>query len=632
METTSVTRRRKLWLLCSALGLAALVVFLVHQSISREVDLALAEAARPPEGLAVEEIPSHRLEQGRARLWSETSRATDGGSLGGGLLIATAGGLVEAGGGAARSSMDSLNGLLDHDLTALAVEGQVAALGTRSGVVSLLEGGQARSLRIDGSRHGAVLDLRWYRSVLYIATADGTLIELRGQRATAILPRVEGGITALAESPEGLLAAGGDGAIYRVAGDRLEVVARVSEGTQRLTALAWHGEDLIAGSATGLLRHDRAGNLEPIRQDLFVTSLLSEAGQLLVGTFDGGVVVFEGSRLAESPRRRLLSGRRVDRLRRVDGQTMAFGPGLAAVLEPGGEPRLIELPRGVASGHLTALAFDGQRRLWVGYFDDGVDVLDASGEVVRHLPEPELARMSSVNALLFDAEARTMLVATSHGLLEVGEAEVRTVTSDDGLIGDSVTAIGLTPEGRVYATSQGVTLAPREGGAMRSVYAFHGLPSNRIYAVAGRAGRLLVGTLGGLAELEGLRVAQIWRAGPGGVAANWCVALAPSAEGVYVGSIGGGVDLLEGERVTPLGPRGERFSVNSGAMLLLDEVLLVGSLERGLLVWDRRERVWRELEQPLPGASVTALTADDEHLYVGTDRGLLRLELEAIER
>lgn len=626
-----MTRQQKIWLIGLGLGLGAGLIWLAHLSVSREVDLALAQASQPADALSVVEIPSHRCPFQGTALWAETTRAADGASLGGRVLIATAGGLLGAGGGGARTLLDGLDGPIDHDLTAVAADGTVAALGTRSGAVSLLEGDQIRSLSIEEGRFGAVNDLRWHRSALYVATASGTLVRVRGEQATALSPQVEGGLTALAQDPEGsLAAAGGDGVAYRVAGDRLEAIARV-EPPQRLTALAWHRGELIAGTSTGLLRHDGQGALAPVRDDLFVTSLLSHDDQLLVATFDNGLAAFEGSRLAGTPRRRVLADRRVDRLRLIDGRPVAFGPGLAAVLELGGEARRIELPRGLSGNHITALALDEARRLWVGHFDQGVDVLDRRGEVVRHLPGPELDQMSSVNALRYDPEARAMLVATSHGVLVAGESGLRTLTRDDGLIGEAVTDILLTRAGRVFATSQGVTLAPAGGGALRSIYAFHGLPSNRVYALAGGPERLLAGTLGGLAELEGLEVRGVRRAGPSGLAANWCVALAAGREGVYVGTIGGGVDLVEPDRVTRLTTGdNEPFSVNPGALLLLDEALLVGTLERGLLIWDRRERTWRESEQPLPGASVTALLADDEHLYVGTDRGLLRLEREAI--
>lgn len=623
-------RSRKILALSIGLVLVACVLWVVHRSVDREIDLALAEAARPPDELLVVEMPFHRpavAERGGAKLWVHGAAVNDGASFGGRLLAATTGGLVELGHGKARRVRDVLTGLPDHNLTSLAVRGSEVALGTRTGIISFLEGEHLRSLRIDESRHGAVMDLRWHRASLYAATSSGHLLRLTGNRAVRIPPRIEGGITSLVEGAEGLLAAGGDGVVYQVMGETMEVVARIEDGPQRINALTRHGDTLLVGTSTALLRTDGSGGLVSVRENLFVTALLSLQGRLLVATFDQGILVLEGARLDGTPRQRLLEGQRVDRLRLVDDRPMAFGPSLAAVIEPGSPPRSLDLPSGLASQHITALAFDDRARLWVGHFDEGVDVLDDRGEVATHLPSPDLARLQSVNALLYDQHSRNMLVATSHGVLEVSDGDVSVLDRDDGLIGEAVTALLVTDRHRVFATSQGITLAPRNESEMRSIYAFHGLPSNRVYALGGSAERLLAGTLGGLAELEGLRVRGVTRAGPAGLAANWCSAIATSSEGIYVGTTGGGVDLVSSTGVAHLrhGARGGRFSVSPGAMLLLDEVLLVGTLERGLLVYDRREGEWLDIEQPFPGAAVTALAADDEHCYLGTDRGLLRI-------
>jgi hypothetical protein len=613
-------------------GAAAL--WLGHREVGRDVDLALAAAARETDGLPVVEIPPPEPvagRGGRTRLWADTTSATDGGGLGGVMLVATAGGLIEVGAGSARTIGDVLSGLPDHDLTALAARGRQVAVGARSGAVSTLAGDRFRTLRIDGGRHGAILDLAWWGPALYIATASGSVIRLQGDHADLLPPRIQGGVTALVDSSGGLIATGGDGVVYRVAGDALEVLARTDGGPVRLTGAAWVGETLVVGTATGLLRANGHGRLETLRDGLIVTCLLAHRDRLLVGTIDSGVAVLDGASPGDQPLERLLPGRRVDRLRTIDGRPVAFGPDLVAVLGTGGEPRLVELPRGLSSGHVSALAFDDQHRLWVGHFNHGVDVLDDRGSVVRHLPPPELESMSSVNALAFDPRTRTMLVATSHGVLEAGDAEVVTISRDDGLIGDAVTAVLVNDAARIYATSQGITVAPSGADEPRSIYAFHGLPSNRVYALSGSPDRMMVGTLGGLAEVDGTRVGAVRRAGPRGLQANWCSALAQGAEGVYVGTTGGGVDLVTSRSVTRLeAPDGGRFSVSPGGLLLLDDVLLVATLERGLLAYDRREREWLSLPQPMPGAAVTALVADSESLYVGTDRGLMRIDLPAL--
>lgn len=645
----AMTRRRQLvGPICVGLGVGALALVFAHLSVSRRIDEAIAEAASPRGEMRVELLTAHRFpHDAQERLWTNTQSTTDGCMLGDHLHIATSGGLVEIAGASTnvRTSMSDA-GLADHDLTAVVSRagGGASALGTRSGVVAVIESSSVRSVRIDDGRRGGVVDLVWADSGIIVATTSGALIRLDADLGSASLiePVVEGGLAALAQSSDGLLVAGGDSAVYRVEGDRMVPIMVPTEGRQiRLTALAYRDHRLLLGSPTGLLTSPVEGRLEPLREGIFVTSILTQGELVYVGTFDQGVLVLDAARLSGTPVRRLLPGRRIHRLRLVDGQPMAFGTGFAARLDATlGVVQELELPRGIASNHVSSLALDDRHRLWVGHFSDGIDVLDGD-ELLRRLPGRELAHLSNVNAMAFDGVTHSMLVATSRGVLEVSESETDVLDSDDGLIGHNVTALLVGDDERVFATNRGLTVATRSGGEVRSLYAFHGLPSNRLYALAravdgvvgdGEAA-LVVGTLGGVALLDGLRVTKTIRAMAGGLRANWCSALAATAEGIYVGTTGGGVDLWRSDgRVEGIAlPGGGQATVNPGAMLVVGDSLLVGTAERGILVYDRRRREWVELERSMLDVSVTAFALDDRSLYVGTDRGLLRLRREWID-
>ena len=639
-----MSRRARLlqWI---ALGAAAATAAGVaaHLVVSRRVDDAIA-AAVPVEGaLALESIP-RPTEASRAgalsRLWTSTSDAHDAALVDGRLLVATSGGLVEFTGDRAQRELTAWSnpGMADHDVTAVVGRGGRLLLGTRSGLVVLLEGDRARSVRLSDGRLGAVVDLAFYEGAFYVATTSGVVARLDPElrRAASLSPTIDGGATALVAGPSGLFVAGADGIVRRAEGDQLVQVAAPGEGdrSRRLTALALRDGELIVGSASSLLRVTEAGRLEVAREDQFVTSLLALADRLVVATFDRGVAVLDADRPA-SPERRLLPGRRVDRLRLVDGRVVAIGPGLVAVLDAdlGGAERL-ELPSELASNHITALAIDERRRLWVGHFDDGVDLLSSSGERLRHLPGPEEAQLSAVNDLTLDEAAGAMLVATSHGVLEIRDDDFELIDGDDGLIGEAVSTVLIDDDRRYFATSRGLSVALRASGEVRSIYAFHGLPSNRLTALTLHDDELYVGTLGGVAIVNTeLHVVERMSAGPGGLQANWAAALIEAPEGVYVGTTAG-VDLVaEGAEVRRLElPGRARVTVNPGAMLRLDGVILVGTQEHGLLIFHRDRAEWVDFEQPLPGASITALAADDGALYLGTTRGLLRLDREALDR
>jgi ligand-binding sensor domain-containing protein len=185
------------------------------------------------------------------------------------------------------------------------------------------------------------------------------------------------------------------------------------------------------------------------------------------------------------------------------------------------------------------------------------------------------------------------------------------------------------------ATNAGVTVFGADGVA-RSLYALQGLPNNHCFAVAyGEGGRLFVGTLGGLSILSPeLSVERNVLAAPDGLGAAWVTALAGTPEGMYAGTYGGGVTLVSASgAATALGPnlRGRLVRVNPGAMALAGDRLYVGTLEDGLWVFERGGKRWRRLDAPLGSMNVTAIAVDATSVWIGTDRGAVRVEKDVLE-
>jgi ligand-binding sensor domain-containing protein len=65
--------------------------------------------------------------------------------------------------------------------------------------------------------------------------------------------------------------------------------------------------------------------------------------------------------------------------------------------------------------------------------------------------------------------------------------------------------------------------------------------------------------------------------------------------------------------------------INPNAMLVTPARVYAGSMETGLLVYDRATRRWHATVEGLPSANVTALAAAGGDLYIGTDNGLVRM-------
>jgi len=108
------------------------------------------------------------------------------------------------------------------------------------------------------------------------------------------------------------------------------------------------------------------------------------------------------------------------------------------------------------------------------------------------------------------------------------------------------------------------------------------------------------------------------------------IAARAEADGrLYIGTNGGGVDALlpTGEWVSFADDRDAgKFEVNQNAMHFDGERLYVGTSDRGLLVYNTRDRRWKRISAGLASQSVTAITSDDHFIYVGTMNGLVRIE------
>ena len=66
--------------------------------------------------------------------------------------------------------------------------------------------------------------------------------------------------------------------------------------------------------------------------------------------------------------------------------------------------------------------------------------------------------------------------------------------------------------------------------------------------------------------------------------------------------------------------------MNPNALVVTEARVYIGTLDRGLFVYDRTSRRWSNFTAGLPSANVTALApAGRGNLYVGTDNGLVRI-------
>jgi hypothetical protein len=399
----------------------------------------------------------------------------------------------------------------------------------------------------------------------------------------------------------------------------------------QVQSLAISGDTAYAGTATGVAVFTAGRFSRVLAPGVLSTALLATPTQLYVGSEDQGVIVIplegrhpnpnlgRGSELAEV-HQLFTSGDAVfavarDGLYRMNPH--AFG--WQRVLEAGGAI--------LADRNISALATDASGRLWVGYFDRGLDLLDSDNSRARHVEDEHVF---CVNRILHDVKTGAIDVATANGLVRFDDrfdgsgSEQQVLTRADGLIADHVTDVVAYRDGLALATPAGLTFLDAAGA--RSMYAFHGLVSNHVYALGVSGDELMAGTLGGLSLLNKGDVAANFTTATSNLKHNWITAVVRVGPEWMVGTYGAGiVGLDRSGRFHSYEVGSGEFEVNPNAMLVTPRYVLAGTLGEGLYLYDRGSGRWSVIHDGLPSLNVTALAAANGYIYIGTDNGLVRI-------
>lgn len=400
----------------------------------------------------------------------------------------------------------------------------------------------------------------------------------------------------------------------------------------RVYSIAIAGRHAYVGGPAGIAEFDSGRFVRVLAPGAFVRALLPREKTLLAGTMDDGILEIP---LEHSPRNSR-QFETVGELSEVE-QLFESGDALYAVTDSGvfsraatGGWKRVLVPSGglLTDRNVSALAGDAAGRLWVGYFDRGLDIVE--GQHARHVEDDHVF---CVNRIRPNVLRGSTAVATANGLVLFDAQGVRkqVLGKTEGLIADHVTDIAPFRDGVVIATPAGLTFM--DSGGMRSLYAFHGLVNNHVYTVAASGSYVMAGTLGGVSLLEGDKVRANYTTATSALKHNWITAALPVGNEWWVGTYGAGVEHMDGSGKFEVsnGASGE-LVVNPNAMLATDRTILAGTMGKGLYVMDRKSGRWFALTDGLPSLNVTALAYSNGFVYVGTDNGLLRIPEQRLER
>jgi ligand-binding sensor domain-containing protein len=602
-------------------------------------------------------------------------------------FAATDGGLVQYSlDGNIQRRYSVLDGLPESDLTALAPYGAKLYVGTRTRGLVAFDGEHFESYRWPDRTPQSIAALLEVSGRLLIGTIAGGLIEFDGKqfRELKIGPEKKRllDINCLAKDGPRLYAGTfADGLWIEEAGRWLHFKSTDGLLSDRIVGVVADGENIFVASDYGLavaratsLFQETGETAQKRFQSLktapMLSSMVSSRGRILFCLDDGETFLlasdFASSRRApvESVAWERPASLASCRLNVLDGDLWLLGSdglrraraeensqdqksaGLSFKLF--GQPTNDE--RQPSSNLISALAFDAEGRLWAGSFRNGIDILQTDGRRLAHL-ESDAAR--EINYLLEDVEAKTMLAATSAGLLRFDESKrVGRLTTADGLLSNSVMHFALVQESAdngtdaktdgdaralargarttlALATSKGLSVG--EQGKLRGLTTVQGLPSNSLYTVLARGRSVYAGTLAGLALIESGRVVRVFKDSNSNLTHNWVTSLRAAGPRLFIGTYGGGIfELTAAGDIHGFAAEIGGAVVNPNAMWSDDERLYVGTLD-GAWVFDLRSQKWTHLLDELPSRVVMSLTGDDKYVYFGTTSGIARIEKSYLE-
>jgi ligand-binding sensor domain-containing protein len=413
-----------------------------------------------------------------------------------------------------------------------------------------------------------------------------------------------------------------------------------SELPDRLVLSIYHQDHKTwVGTPVGVAEFEGQRFLRPLAEGVFAQSLVAGSGVLSIGTADEAVVnvslaphvlPVSHSNTGSTPKRSNILG-----FQEVGGGTLVVSPEKITRLA-GGEPWIVPPPGSLSDGHISALHVDRLGRLWIGYFDHGIDIFeDRESRAPTHI-ESDL--LFCVNRIKEDPDKGTIAVATANGLaLFDSAARVRrTLDAHSGLIASHVTDLLFLPSRSQAAQSQadrplaaatpaGISFI--ENGSISSLSAFQGLVNNHVYTLAEGDGGLLAGTLGGFSLLRGGTVASSSTTANSSLRQNWITASAAAADGYYLGTYGSGVIYVDhNSAISSFRDFArERVEINPNALVIANGSIFAGTAGQGLVTAKVGDTRWRWIRTGLPSLNVTALAAYNGALYAGTDNGMVIL-------
>ena len=468
-------------------------------------------------------------------------------------------------------------------------------IGTRNGLLRLSNGVVTDESQVDGLASGPITCLTTdARGNVWACTSDGPLVVHDGVpelvNAGTGVPR--NGTSAACGTADGKVWFGGQGPQLRV----------------------WNGTEFESRTMRSL---PAAAAVESM--------LAARDGSVWVGTSDGLVRIQKGSEKRYTSENGL-PGNSVLSLDVGSDGTLWFGTNSGFGRLRKGELESYTTRAGLSQSTIYAIREDHQGSLWVGTKRGLNQFLD------RHtvpITTSEGLPSNDTGPVFQDESGRLWIGTLGAGLAQMKDHRQKVLTVASGLASNTIYSLaGSTKRGLWVGTDRGLNLLVR-GRLVRTLSVRSGLPSDRIDSLyQGRSGALWVGTGRGLAVVRDRRVLRLSARESGPI-----VSLDGDAEDrIYAAVAAVGVLVFDGSTARELSTR--RIAIRDAVSLYHDnQALWIGTLGGGLYLLDQGRLTQFLPKDGLFDDEIFGITSDDRGLlWMACSKGIFAVKRDDLER
>jgi len=208
-------------------------------------------------------------------------------------------------------------------------------------------------------------------------------------------------------------------------------------------------------------------------------------------------------------------------------------------------------------------------------------------------------------------------------VLPAGAAGVQVYASGNGLPSDWVTALAVTPDGKIWAGTgnAGIALLDPTSGRVSAYRAKDGLPSEEVTSIALFGGKVYVGTANGIGIFDGSRWETVRKTGTV-TFRNVRLAASPDGKELWASSVylSGGTVRFDGKEWKFMGGEGRGLFNEIEGFAFLPDGVLMGSGQGTAYLHKGTDVV--PLTEGLPPTNIFAVAAWKGNAVAGTAAGL----------